>query len=65
MERVINSYVRKWLGVLRGLSNISLYGHGILKLQISSLVEELKFTKTRPEMTLSESEDTSIWAVGP
>ena len=55
MERVINSYVRKWLGVPRWLSNIVPCGHTILELPISSHIEDFKSTKTRPEMTLSES----------
>ena len=41
-----------------------MYGHGILGLPVSGLVEEFKCTKTRLEMTLSESRDKSIWAVG-
>ena len=50
---------------VRDLSNIGLRGHDILKLPISGFVEEIKCTKTSLEMTLSESHDKSIWAVGP
>ncbi len=54
MERKISSYVRKWLGASQCLNSISLYGHGMLELPLSSLVEEFKCTKARQVMTLSE-----------
>ncbi len=65
MERTVSAYVRKWLGVPKCLSSISLYGHGILDLPLSSLVEEFKCAKSRLELTLTESRDTTIRAVTP
>ncbi|MCI0139902.1 hypothetical protein [Enterococcus faecalis] len=41
LERGVNTYVKKWLGVPRCLSSVALYGKGILQLPINSLVEEL------------------------
>ena len=37
LERMISSFARKWLGLPRCLSNIGLYGKGILELPVSSL----------------------------
>lgn len=64
MERIVNSYVRKWLGALRCLSSITLYGHGLLELPLSGLTE-FKCTKARLQMTLAESKDTVIQAAAP
>ena len=54
LERLVNSYVRKWLGLPRCLSSIRLYGKGKLHLPISSLAEEYKCAKVRLEMMLLE-----------
>lgn len=35
VERMISSYVRKWIGAPRSLNIISLYGHGMLELPTS------------------------------
>ncbi len=35
VERMISSYVRKWIGASRSLNIISLYGHGMLELPTS------------------------------
>ena len=45
MEKIINSFVRKWLGVPRCLSSVAMYGKGIVELPISSLTEEFKCAK--------------------
>ncbi len=42
IERTMTSYVKKWLGVPRCLTNISLHGKGVLELPITSLTEEYK-----------------------
>ncbi len=55
MERTITSYVKRWLGVPRCLTNISLYGKGVLELPITSLVVEYKCSKVRLLMTLKDS----------
>ena len=47
MEKIINYFVRKWLGVPRCLSIVALYGKGIVELPISSLTEEFKCAKVR------------------
>ena len=47
LEWMINSFIRKWLGVPRCLSGAALYGKGILELPVSSLTEEFKCTKVR------------------
>ena len=60
MERMISSYVRKWLGVPRCLSSVALYGQGLLQLPLSSLTQEFKCTKVRLGMTLAETKDTVI-----
>lgn len=60
MERTITSYVKKWLGVPRCLTNISLYGNGVLELPLTSLTEEYKCSKVRLQMTLRDSRDKII-----
>lgn len=57
MERSVPSYVKKWLGVPRCLTNISLYGKGVLELPITSLIDEYKCSKVRLLMTLKDSKD--------
>lgn len=65
MERIVTSYVKKWLGVPRCLTNISLYGKGALQLPITSLTEEYKCSKVRLQMTLKDSRDQIISNVVP
>lgn len=60
MERTMTSYIKKWLGVPRCLTNISLYGKGVLELPITSLTEEYKCSKVRLQMTLKDSRDQTI-----
>ncbi|KAL1282810.1 hypothetical protein QQF64_001613 [Cirrhinus molitorella] len=57
MERLVNTYVRKWLGLPKCVSSVSLYSKGALLLPISSLVEEFKCAKVRLDMSLTESRD--------
>lgn len=57
MERTVTSYVKKWLGVPRCLTNISLYGKGVLELPITSLTEEYKCSKVRLQITRKDSRD--------
>lgn len=42
LERLMNTQVRKWLGLPRFLSHTGLYGNGALSLPNSSLVKEYK-----------------------
>lgn len=65
MERTITSYAKKWLGVPRCLTNIGLYGKGVLELPLTSLTEEYKCSKVRLQMTLRGSRDKTISAVAP
>ena len=60
MERLVSFYIRKWLGVPRCLSTVTLYGKGILQLPVSSLVEEFKSTKVRTELLLAGSKDVVV-----
>ncbi|KAK0136753.1 Retrovirus-related Pol polyprotein from type-2 retrotransposable element R2DM [Merluccius polli] len=65
LERLVSSFARKWLGVPRCLSNIALYGKGILELPLSSLTEEYKSTKVRLQMMLTESRDPCVAKTAP
>lgn len=65
MERTITSYAKKWLGVPRCLTNIGLYGKGVLELPLTSLTEEYKCSKVRLQMTLRDSRDKTISAGAP
>ena len=60
LERLVNSYIRKWLGVPRCISSVALYGKGILQLPVTSLTEEFKCVKVRTELLLSGSKDTVV-----
>ncbi|KAL6470906.1 hypothetical protein MHYP_G00195560 [Metynnis hypsauchen] len=42
LERLVNAYVRRWLGLPRCMSSVGLYVDGPLSLPISSLTEEYK-----------------------
>lgn len=55
IKKMINSSVRKWLGVPRCLCNIGWYDQGGFELPLLSLAEEIKCPKARREMTLSVS----------
>ena len=65
MERLVSSYIRKWLGAPRCLSTVALYGKGMLQLPVSSLIEEFKCTKVRTELLLSGSKDILVSNVVP
>ena len=61
MEMKISSFIRKWLGIPRCLSNLAFYSHGNkLQLPLTALTEEFKVTKARFFMTLHDSEDQVI-----
>ena len=65
LERLVSSYVKKWLGLPRCLSSIGLYGKGMLHLPISSLTEEYKCAKVRLEMMLLDSSDPFVAQTAP
>ena len=55
MELTITLYAKKLLCVPRCLTNIGLYGKEALELPLTSLTEEYKCSKVRPQMTLREA----------
>ncbi|XP_025760230.1 uncharacterized protein LOC112844845 [Oreochromis niloticus] len=65
LERLVSSYVKKWLGLPKCLSSIGLYSDGILSLPIPSLVEEFKCAKVRLEMSLTDSQDPIVRGTAP
>lgn len=66
MERKINKYIRKWLGLSPGLSDIALYcRQAKLKLPFKSIVEEYKSGKIRLQMMLDDYKDKAIKALKP
>lgn len=56
-ERLVRSYVKKWLKLLKCLGNVGLYSNWMQSLPIPSLVEEFKCAKVRLEMSLTDSQD--------
>ena len=65
LERKLNTYLRRWLGVPRSFCSIGLYSTGSkLQLPISSVVEEYKATKTRQAMMLRDSKDERVREAG-
>ncbi|KAK0146744.1 hypothetical protein N1851_013951 [Merluccius polli] len=54
------STARKWLGLPRSLSNIPLYGKNMLKLPISSLIEEFLVTRTRKVLQYQELSNPKV-----
>lgn len=55
LQRMICSYIRKWLEAPCCLSRVNVFGKGILELPITSLTEEFKYAKARLEMTLARN----------
>ncbi|XP_061778568.1 uncharacterized protein LOC133569990 [Nerophis ophidion] len=65
LERKLNTYLRRWLGVPRSFCSIGLYSTGSkLQLPITSVVEEYKVTKTRQAMMLRDSKDERVRQAG-
>lgn len=65
LERKINTYLRRWLGVPRSFCSIGLYSTGSkLQLPVTSVVEEFKATKTRQAMMLRDSKDERVRQAG-
>ena len=65
LERLVNSHVRKWLGLPKCFSSVGLYSDGALSLPISSVVEEFKCAKVRLEMSLTDSRDPVVRGAPP
>ena len=65
MERCVNGFLRRWLGVPPSFTSIGLYSRTAkLQLPLSSLVEEFKVSKCRLVMTLRDSKDEKISEAG-
>ena len=55
MEKKINSYLRRWLGLPQSLSSIALYGPtNSLQVSFKGLTEEYMVTKTREVMMFKD-----------
>ena len=65
IQQKITMKLKKWLGIPKSLSTAVLYSTSSkLQLPCSSLVEEVKVTKTRNSMTLEQSRDENIRGAG-
>lgn len=65
MERKINKYLRKWLGIPPSFTAVGLYiRSGQLQLPLSSVVEEYKVAKCRVVMTYTDSQDEQVRHAG-
>ncbi|KAK0135474.1 hypothetical protein N1851_028685 [Merluccius polli] len=61
LERKINTYLRRWLGIPRSFCSIGLYStDSKLQLPVISMVEEYKATKTCQAMMLRDSQDARV-----
>lgn len=61
LERKLNTYLRRWLGVPRSFCSIGLSSKGSkLQLPMPSVVEEYKATKTHQAMMLRDSKDERV-----
>lgn len=65
LERLVSSYLRRWLGVPRNFTSIGLYGkQNKLQLPLKGITEEYKATKVRQVMMLKDSKDNKISEAG-
>ena len=65
-EAKINKYTQKWLGLLQGLSDLTLYcRQAKLELPFNSIVEEFKSRQIRLQMMLDYSKDEVIKSLKP
>ena len=65
MERKVSTFLRRWLGLPRSLSNIALYGNTTkLRLPLKSLEEEFKVTRTREVLMYRDSRDPKVAQAG-
>ena len=61
MESLINKFLKKWLGVPKSLTSMTLYSSSTkLKLPTKSLVEEFKLRKSRLFQMLHDSVDPLV-----
>ncbi|XP_015240280.1 PREDICTED: uncharacterized protein LOC107091067 [Cyprinodon variegatus] len=65
MERKVNKYLRKWLGIPPSFTSVGLYiRSGQLQLPLTSVVEEFKVAKCRVIMTYRDSPDDQVRHAG-
>lgn len=64
MDRLANSFIRKWLGLPRCLSDVGLFGRNTLQLPLRSIGLGYKQEKTRLVLELRESSDQLVRAAG-
>ncbi|RXN28661.1 reverse transcriptase [Labeo rohita] len=65
VERKINKYLRRWLGIPPSFTSVGLYiRSGQLQLPLSSVVEEFKVAKCRVIMTYRDSQDEQVRQAG-
>ena len=62
IERICNTYIRKWLGLPRTINTSSLYiRKGALQLHLTSIVKTCKVGKSKTMMKLRESRDQNSY----
>lgn len=60
MDSKANNYIRKWLGLLRYLSNAALFGRIMLRLLVKSISLGYKLEKVRLVFKLKDSPDLAV-----
>ena len=66
MERLISRFLKKWLGVPKSLTNVTLYSLSTkLKLPAKSLIEEFKLGEARLFRMLRNSVDPLVKSAQP
>jgi hypothetical protein len=64
IERKINKYTRKWLGLPPGLTSVALYSRTAkLKLPLKAITEEFQASKVRLQTMLNYSGDPAVKAI--
>lgn len=61
MHGKANSFIQKWLGLPRCLSETGLFGKSILQLLLQSISMDCKQEKTKLVLELRESNDQAVW----
>ena len=65
LERKMNRYLRRWLGVPKSFSSVGRYSTGSkFQIPITAVTEEYKVTKARAAITLRSSQDPKIRDAG-
>jgi len=64
IEKKINKFTRKWLGLPPGLTSVGLYSRAAkLKLPLKAITEEFQAGKVRLQHMLTYSHDTAVKAI--